>query len=130
MGYLFDGYGRFKFEGKMRFLAHRASWIIHFGPIPEGLCVCHTCDNRKCVNPKHLFLGSNYDNIIDRALKNRSNRPFGNKFTTRKITEDNVRAIRQMLKEGIYQRIIAEKYGISQKTVSKIKLELRWKHVK
>lgn len=64
------GYGRVKHFQK-EYKAHRASWIIHFGKIPRGLCVLHKCDNPSCTNPKHLFLGTGLDNIQDRQRKNR-----------------------------------------------------------
>lgn len=64
------GYGLIRINRK-NILSHRFSWGIHFGRIPEGLCVLHECDNRRCVNPNHLFLGTNQDNVDDKVNKNR-----------------------------------------------------------
>ena len=64
------GYGKVKFRGK-RFLAHRAAYMITNGHLPEGLLVCHHCDNPSCINPQHLFLGTNYDNTMDAVRKGR-----------------------------------------------------------
>jgi len=59
------GYGRIRFNGKMT-LAHRATWSLYFGEIPDSMCVCHRCDEPACCNPNHLFLGSQQENINDR----------------------------------------------------------------
>lgn len=66
-----DGYGRIKVSGRM-LLAHRVAWMFEFGPIPEGLCVCHRCDNPKCCNPHRLFLGTQLDNMRDATRKGRT----------------------------------------------------------
>ena len=73
-----DGYGLFGYNGKNQ-KAHRVSWQLHNGPIPDGLCVLHKCDNPSCVNPNHLFLGTNADNIKDRVNKNRTVGKHGRK---------------------------------------------------
>lgn len=67
------GYGTIGFRGNRCFLAHRVSWILHVGEIPQGLFVLHKCDNRKCVNPDHLFLGTIQDNVDDMYAKGRAN---------------------------------------------------------
>lgn len=74
-----QGYGAFKINGKV-IDAHRVSWTIHFGEIPNGLFVCHKCDNKKCVNPDHLFLGTQKDNMNDCLQKGRMIIPEGIKY--------------------------------------------------
>lgn len=73
------GYGCMKIKGKT-IDAHRISWIIHFGEIPRNLLICHKCDNTKCVNPDHLFIGTQKDNIMDAQNKGRLLQPIGQRF--------------------------------------------------
>lgn len=64
-------YGTIKLDRVREAYAHRVSWMLHRGDIPEGMCVCHHCDNTRCVNPDHLFIGTQPDNIGDMVSKNR-----------------------------------------------------------
>jgi len=115
-------------------LAHRISYGLHIGAIPDGsaphgVCVCHKCDNRRCVNPSHLFLGSNADNVADRDQKGRFNPMIGAKNGNSKLDDKIVTQIKELLRSGITQVAIADKYGISQATVSDIKKGKIWSHV-
>jgi hypothetical protein len=110
-------------------LAHRISWELHFGKIPDGLCVLHHCDNRKCVNPNHLFLGTYQDNASDRDKKNRGKIPDnrGENHGHHKLTEKDVREIRILMLSGeCTQKAVAKMYGIKRQQVSKIVLGLGW----
>ena len=105
--------------------ASRVAYRLFIGEIPKGMCVCHKCDNPKCVNPDHLFLGTRRDNMIDKISKNRM--PIGESTSWSKLTEQQVREIRESTD---YQYVIAEKYGICQQSVSSIKRGINWKHLK
>lgn len=120
------GYGQFRY-GMKRERAHRASWIIHFGPIPKGMFVCHTCDNKKCSNPDHLFLGTCKDNNLD-AIKKKI-LPFGQKGSENhraKLKEQDVLTIRMMLDQGYSQQKIADKYNVSRSLIGFIKNKKLW----
>jgi hypothetical protein len=121
-------YGRFKFRG-VEYHAHRVSWELANGPIPEGLLVCHRCDNPPCVNPAHLFLGTQADNLADRDAKGRAVYRRGSKNGAAKLTEESVRHIRRRLKEGELQKTLAAEYGVSQSLIAQIRKGQVWGHV-
>lgn len=83
-----DGYGRLLFQGRFK-LAHRVAWELTNGPIPDGLYVCHTCDNPPCVRPAHLFVGSQQDNLNDMVAKGRSRRQT-HCHNGHPMTDDNI----------------------------------------
>lgn len=118
-----NGYGQFSYRGKPEY-AHRVSWELANSPIPDGLYVLHTCDNRACVNPKHLFLGTFYDNMADMVSKQRH--AFGDKCGRRKLNASQVVKIRSEI--GTQQEI-AERYGITQSVVSMIRSGRIWKSI-
>ena len=118
-----SGYGNFTFNGG-QVTPHRFSYLINRGEIPAGHVVMHSCDNRLCVNPKHLSTGSHLDNSLDMVHKDRHARGSRNPVST--LSEADVVAIRA---DGRIQRVIAEEYGVTQASISLIKLNLSWKHV-
>lgn len=119
------GYGSLKVDGKMT-RAHRYSWELHNGPIPDGMHVLHRCDNPPCVNPDHLWLGTDADNAADRAAKGRSNPPKGDAHWNAKLTEPDMYAIRA---DTRILREIATDYGVTPSTISFIKHRKTWRHI-
>lgn len=110
--------------------AHRVSYEMNVGKIPDGLHVCHTCDNPKCVNPNHLFLGTHTDNMRDMFAKGRCVRnQKGSLNNASKLTEEDVVAIKYMRKNGFKLRVIAEKYGVSLTTISAVMCKQNWSSV-
>lgn len=108
--------------------AHRFSYIIHIGPIPDGLHVCHKCDVRECVNPEHLFLGTNADNIRDKVMKGRTPRGVGH--WKAKLTEDQVLSIRNLYASGNYTyKVLAEQFGVTLTVIFFICKRRAWKHI-
>lgn len=124
------GYGKFLFKGNAR-LAHRVAWELTFGPIPEGLQVCHSCDTPACVNPEHLFLGTPADNVADKMRKGRHrNGDFrGERSHFAKLTPDAVLEIRERLSRGETQPRVAGHFGVSQSTISLIARGKTWSHL-
>lgn len=123
-------YGRFRMNGKQR-RAHRASWELFRGKIPEGMHVLHRCDNPVCVNPDHLFIGTNSDNVADRVEKHRSgNKPhIGENHPMRRLSEENVRSIRSRYFMGEAGKNLSIEFGVSRSAVSEIVNFRKWRHV-
>jgi hypothetical protein len=122
------GYGHFYFEGRQR-LAHRVAWFLRYGERPtEGIQVCHRCDNRRCVNPDHLFLGTHTDNMRDCVAKGRARRAsqVGSQNTAAIFSDEQVRRI---LRDGRKLREIADEYECAVSTISMIKNGHNWSHL-
>ena len=116
-----NGYGKISFARQFGFTtyAHRLSWIIHFGPIPQGINVLHKCDHPSCVNPDHLFLGTQADNVSDMCKKGRNQyiAHRGEENGNARLTKNdiiNIRASHKTRKE------LSTQYGISKSMVGKI----------
>jgi len=128
VGHLNDGYGVYGHSQK----AHRVSWILSVGPIPDGLCVLHHCDNRACVRPDHLFLGTVDDNNKDRAAKGRSKGTFqsgdmhpakikrGERHWCAKVSDADVLRMRELHHAGNTHASIAREYQLNPATVSRL----------
>jgi hypothetical protein len=125
-GTMFDsGYGRLYKDGKSK-KAHRVAWEEANGPIPDGLCVCHRCNNKGCVNPDHLYLATSRQNTID-AYKDGLIKPCaGEKHPNSKLTEADVLEIRAT---DISYGEAAIKYGVSKRLISLVKKREQWRHI-
>lgn len=127
-----NGYGSKSWGNKDEY-AHRVSWIIANGDIPRGMEICHTCDVRNCVNPKHLFLGTQQDNMRDMVAKGRqviSNRSGENNGNC-KLTETQVREIRHKYSMGsVSHKELGNQYGVNKVTIGHIVTRRLWKNIK
>ena len=120
------GYGRVWHKGETR-LAHRVSYELAYGAIPDDTLVCHHCDNRPCVRPDHLFIGSHQDNHDDRGAKGDTAR--GERIAQHVLTEPQVVEIKRRLNSGESQTAIAEDFPVGRVTVGCIARGTRWAHV-
>ncbi len=123
-----NGYGTIA-ENYVDIYAHRFSYEIHKGLIPEGKYVCHDCDTPLCVNPEHLFLGTHLDNMEDMTNKGRSNKLKGQKHNMAKLTDAQVIVIRQRLQAGEKGINLALIYGVTPQMISYIKSGKNWTHL-
>lgn len=124
-----DGYGVFSatWNGTAYKRAHRFSWAFHnLSEIPEDMVVCHKCDNPRCVNPDHLWLGSTLENNSDRAKKGRNHVQSGERSNAAILTESQVRSI---LSDSRPYAEIAHAYGVAMTTISGIKNRVSWAHL-
>ena len=119
------GYGMFWLAGTMR-LSHRVSFELHKGVIADGLHVCHECDNPSCVNPAHLWLGSNAENVNDKVAKGRVACLKGEQHPMVKLNEELVRWIRSCELSG---RAVAKQLGVDRSTIQYIRNRKLWSHV-
>ena len=130
-----SGYGQLcKYREKPRsILAHRFSYQLHHTDFNRKLCVLHRCDTPSCVAPEHLFLGTPMDNSNDKISKGRANncnpRP-GQENPASKLNDDDVREIKRLLSDGAKGIPLAKKFGVTRQTISAIKHNRRWSHVK
>lgn len=126
-----NGYGHFSMGGRSM-PAHRASYALFVSEPKQGMDICHTCDNRACVNPSHLFLGSRLENMRDCMAKGRIARgeALGNRKGSAgpaaKLTDDEVRFIRS---SGIKSKILAAQFNVTNDNINRIKRRDTWKEV-
>lgn len=127
-----SGYGRFQFRvnGKTIYVyAHRYAWELTYGPVPEGKRVRHRCDRGSCVNPDHLVLGTQKDNVQDAIDRKRFNPSRGEWNPCSKLTDAQVIEIRERRAAGETLRALAEEFGCSEGNIMDIVRGLSWKHI-
>lgn len=112
--------------GKTKFQLHRLSWFLTFGEIPDGLYVCHKCDNTKCCNPDHLFLGTQFDNMQDMVNKGRNKDTSGSNNGRAKLSWKIVDEIRKAYSEGVHISDISKLYNLPMSTVSNVTRNKTW----
>lgn len=120
------GYGQWRFDGRIQ-KAHRVAWQLYRAPIPNGLLVLHRCDVPSCVNPDHLWLGTQADNVADMIAKERQRHdrnPRGEHNGRAKLTESDVQAIRASSES---QHVCARRFGVGSTAIANIRRGKRWK---
>lgn len=130
-----DGYGRI-IVNNITITAHRYSWILHNGPIPDSLSVLHSCDTPGCIRPDHLFLGTQIDNINDMVNKGRQSAPIGELHPRAILTEAQVIEIRSRGQKQTSQRCrkhgcaaLARDFGVSEGAIRSILQGKNWRHI-
>lgn len=130
-GCLIGGYGQIRVRKPKNklFLTHRLSWILKNGEIPDGLELCHKCDNRKCINLDHLFLGTRSDNMRDMVEKGRHSPARGEKSGMAKLDASSVVEIKRLCLSGVTQAKVASIYGVNPSHISRVLSNKRWAHL-
>lgn len=127
------GYGRLRVgpkKGRKNVGAHRLSYVLHHGEIPDGLHVRHSCDNPLCVNSAHLLLGTHTQNMADKVRRGRMPDQKGEHNPFSKLNNETVRQIRELLAQGhISQNSIAKLFGVAGQTINYIATGKTWRHV-
>jgi HNH endonuclease len=124
-----NGYGKIRLAGGKQKAAHRFSYEIHKGSIPNGIYVLHKCDTPRCVAPDHLFLGTHSDNMRDREIKKRNNIPEGENNYLAAFKNEEVIKIRTLQKQGVAIRKLARIYKVSQQTIQNIVRRKTYKNI-
>lgn len=121
------GYGRLRSTSYHSVFAHRVAWELTYGPIPDGLEVCHKCDNPPCCRPDHLFLGTSAENLADMRAKGRGAR--GERHGSAKLLDSQVMTIRQRLAAGANVYSLASEYDVTPDTIWLIRRRRTWQHL-
>jgi hypothetical protein len=126
------GYGQLRVAGRMVY-AHRLAYELGVGEIPDGMHVLHQCDNPRCINPAHLSVGTRSQNMKECSERGRARIPEpskpGESNGSSKLLDVDVRSIRRLLSQRQTQQSIADRFGVSQRTISDINLGKKWRHV-
>lgn len=122
-----NGYGQIS-RNKTTCRAHRIAYNLYIGEIPEGMVVCHKCDNKLCVNPDHLFIGTQEDNIRDCLNKDRN--AYGSRNAKAKLKEDDIFSIKVRYKNGVTMQEIGNIFGVSKNTISQVINNKTWAKIK
>ena len=110
--------------------AHRAAYEAFVGPVPVGMEVCHSCDNRRCINPEHLFAGTRQDNVDDRERKGRNRPLFGEQNPMAKLSAEKVLAARREYETGKDgYLLISRRYGVDKTTIMDAIKGVNWSHI-
>lgn len=123
------GHGRFRIGGHFVY-PHRYAYELFNGSIPENKSVCHRCDNPPCVNPAHLFLGTHLENMRDKEMKGRGNKPNGERHFATTLKAEQVQLIRALYASGNYTYVeLARKYGVSKACIGEIIKKITWRDI-
>lgn len=122
------GYGRMTAGRGVNLKAHRVSWAIHHGPISDSAAVLHRCDNPRCCNPFHLFIGTKRDNTRDMMAKGRMKPPPIRRGAAHHLTKFDETVVRDIIADKRSARLVADELGVSAKTIHRIRQRKSWRH--